>query len=419
MSDDRQKDDDSFIQEARATQRRLRISGDDEKAASLGRAIARLSDLEENITVQERRLTALKDLQKLDECGVLAPFEDRGQIIKQRAATPLGFTRFTPAERLRHLLGVGRRAWQHIPSPRISDKDVTAYVEQWIGSTLDDVEDETGAPRDMQLRDRATRVWSALRWAGCGGNQFVITPDLAASLALTEVPEIAPDEAPLPYEVFVLSLPPGVVPFFLPGENGEVRQEWADTIKIETSSRSDKTKPLEFLWVINWGPLEIRRVMTADFSWRDLGAYADDEALVPHDEVALNASRGLVRNFLMWLHAEGGVKAHKPEAVPLKLAEKRKRGGESWPRQWVFGKEVKIAPELRRAAAEAALGRSHSEIPGWKVRARFTVRGHWRNQVHGPGRALRRRQWIAPFWKGPSERETWAHIYKPVVEVRR
>lgn len=28
------------------------------------------------------------------------------------------------------------------------------------------------------------------------------------------------------------------------------------------------------------------------------------------------------------------------------------------------------------------------------------VRGHWRNQVHGEGRVLRRRQWIQPFYRG-------------------
>ncbi len=31
---------------------------------------------------------------------------------------------------------------------------------------------------------------------------------------------------------------------------------------------------------------------------------------------------------------------------------------------------------------------------------RWIVRGHWRNQPHGPGSMLRKRIWIAPFWKG-------------------
>jgi hypothetical protein len=40
------------------------------------------------------------------------------------------------------------------------------------------------------------------------------------------------------------------------------------------------------------------------------------------------------------------------------------------------------------------------------------VRGHWRDQPCGPGRAERRRKWIAPFWKGPKEGEKLSHVYE-------
>ena len=30
----------------------------------------------------------------------------------------------------------------------------------------------------------------------------------------------------------------------------------------------------------------------------------------------------------------------------------------------------------------------------------WMVRGHYRMQAHGPQHALRRKQWIKPFWKG-------------------
>lgn len=35
---------------------------------------------------------------------------------------------------------------------------------------------------------------------------------------------------------------------------------------------------------------------------------------------------------------------------------------------------------------------------------RFIVRGFYRNQPYGPGRKLRRRQWIPPFVKGPADK---------------
>lgn len=34
---------------------------------------------------------------------------------------------------------------------------------------------------------------------------------------------------------------------------------------------------------------------------------------------------------------------------------------------------------------------------------RWLVRGHWRQQAHGPGRTQRRATWIDPYIKGPPE----------------
>jgi hypothetical protein len=34
------------------------------------------------------------------------------------------------------------------------------------------------------------------------------------------------------------------------------------------------------------------------------------------------------------------------------------------------------------------------------------VRGHWRQQAHGPGYSLRRTQWIEPFWRGDGPIQT-------------
>ena len=39
---------------------------------------------------------------------------------------------------------------------------------------------------------------------------------------------------------------------------------------------------------------------------------------------------------------------------------------------------------------------------GRRLTVRHLVRGHWTNQAHGPDRALRRLQWIAPYIKGPT-----------------
>lgn len=49
---------------------------------------------------------------------------------------------------------------------------------------------------------------------------------------------------------------------------------------------------------------------------------------------------------------------------------------------------------------------------GRKIDTRFIVRGHYRNQPYGKGRAQSRRVWIMPFWKGPEIGEVASRKYK-------
>lgn len=87
------------------------------------------------------------------------------------------------------------------------------------------------------------------------------------------------------------------------------------------------------------------------------------------------------------------------------------------PRVWLVGNEIKLAREVRDAARRVA-AEGHGRMP-WKVSARFMVRGHFREQPFGPGRAERRRIWIAPFWKGEDTAATLTRQYavgEPEVE---
>lgn len=48
----------------------------------------------------------------------------------------------------------------------------------------------------------------------------------------------------------------------------------------------------------------------------------------------------------------------------------------------------------------------------WEMSYKTVVRGHWRSQAHGPGRTLRRPQWIQPHTRGPDFSEKIAgHVY--------
>jgi hypothetical protein len=77
-------------------------------------------------------------------------------------------------------------------------------------------------------------------------------------------------------------------------------------------------------------------------------------------------------------------------------SSKGKRSGPIAGELYRIGDTIEI--DFRSAVQEVWSGEKRA---GPKVQ--FVVRGHWRNQACGPGRAERRETWIRPFWKGDSE----------------
>lgn len=301
-----------------------------------------------------------------------------------------------PAEKLRYLAGASksvtaligpstpdrgtfaRRAHEFIRHPRIAEAFDLYYRDEQVRTATAEGEELFAFYAAM-----LARLHAISEWGRTGHNVFELTHALAVGLALTDAPDDAVEASPLPFPAMVLRVPPGVLAFDA--------ERWVDTVWL-----------LEFDAEADNGARSVEEIVTV--RQREVVALHDGEALAD-DAPEQAAVRNLVSNFLLWLEATGGHRAHKQDKIPPRLAEKRARSGETWPREWVFGRGVTIAPEMKRAAAE------RQGVAGWKVRARFIVRGHWRNQAHGPGRTQRTRKWIQPFWKGPKGEAAWSHLY--------
>lgn len=240
-------------------------------------------------------------------------------------------------------------------------------------------------------------------WARAGMNEIQISEGLATALLLTEVPELDQGELHLPFNAFVMRLPQGLIPFFVPDSD---EQQWAQLAWV--FRYGTKFGP-RIRWIVDWNGLAVVRDTEEDFlTLKDAG-----DEIAEQDQIALDAVFRLVRNFMLWLSDRGGLRKEDRPSVPKAMYEKRKHSNETWPTSWLLGQEVVLEKELKKAAVEMLLGRSkRHRVDGWEIRTRFTVRGHWRNQSHGPRSTLRRRQWIMPFWKGPEKGEAFAHIYK-------
>lgn len=311
----------------------------------------------------------------------------------------LTHVKMTPAEHLRAWATRGRGLIERYGAP---EESMSSYLERAAAF----LPAEWKSVGDIALRN----LHLIARWAWFGFNEISLSRDLSVGLVLTEAPEDL-EVLRLPFPAFVISVPEGVVPFFVP-DGDTSRQQWADTIWVHELETEPGAVVLEIS--VCWRGLAVMRHLPREIAGLDPEEVTppEERSFLPEDEHILDVAWRYLRNFLLWLEAMGGMRSHRPEVVPPKLAEKRQRRGEAWPKSWVMGREVVLGSELRRAAAEFVLGRSQRHaVPGWHLRHRFVVRGHWRNQACGFQRTLRRRRWIQPFWKGPQGTEAWSHIY--------
>lgn len=131
----------------------------------------------------------------------------------------------------------------------------------------------------------------------------------------------------------------------------------------------------------------------------DLPDAIDDDA----DRAASRAIRRIVFGTLAYLSAVPGAREIRERTGK----RARRVAADPGPVLWDVGRTVRIDPQLVR------LARGGSREIALRIKHRHIVRGHYRDQPHGPGRSERKRIWIAPFWKGPEGGAALVHTYRP------
>jgi hypothetical protein len=242
-------------------------------------------------------------------------------------------------------------------------------------------------------------------WAQYGFNVFELTHGLSAGLLLTDPGEYDHEQFKLPFPALLIRIPPGTIPVWGVGQE----MVWAASIWTYLYEDTEGDPSIRVTLRTNVGTdLWFRRKLKA--------LYLDTRPFCPlispgasmakEDDISFDRAIRILRNLASWLQSTGGMEKRSTQSRPPR------KKGEPEPvsaNTWVLGKEVKLSRELREAATEIAQG---SKREGWELRVRYIVRGHWRNQAHGPNRSLRRQQWIEPFWKGPEDGQQWSHLYQ-------
>lgn len=250
-------------------------------------------------------------------------------------------------------------------------------------------------------------------WASYGKPVFQVTPDLVASLILTNPQNVFVEEIQFPYKAFIIKIPDNFweLESMMDGESRKIPWIWVHEYRQRDSNLEDK-----MWWRIDAVSEDGTCITYFDkkphgkiSKFLNVGETIDSPLYVkmnPSEKGISFAMRRLVVNLCLYMSEIGDMKKKK---VYTRFGKSRRKARPS-PEVWVVGSGIKIGKELIEASKDWTRARQGNKAE-WTIKRRFAVRGHWRNQPCGEERKLRKRIWIAPHWKGPGKGERLPRVY--------
>lgn len=233
-------------------------------------------------------------------------------------------------------------------------------------------------------------------WHRWGCNVFELSEHMLAAFLLTDLGQA---ERPTPFPAFAVTVPPG----FLVDGGFEYRVVNYSSILVQGSGEPGVLCLIQAL-------SDTVPTLVSATSFRELEVaqrgFEDSDVVLNRTETDIvRKVHRVFGGLCAWL-ASCPTDMRHPVKRPTSVRQPR-----NWkaPRWFEVGKTVRLGPHLIRAAKELDNPIKRSE---WKLSSRHVVRGHYRNQVCGVGRADRKTIWVQPFWRGPEGEKAWAHIYK-------
>lgn len=290
------------------------------------------------------------------------------------------------------------------PMPREKERlivDATATAEICRGQ-VEDAEDIVGSfmalmPENPLVYDGAQQLQFVLgaRWAVNAFPQVTIGAKHAAALAATRYPDDVLDEVRSPFPAWLIEVPPGLI---LMTDN-EGRQThvariltgWDPVLKWAFIAYSAGSPPVA---LNRWG-YTASQLVDQDQPFGERGLLFPLEAS-DLDERAVTIIGRLVIGVALEM-AEGSHIASAPRGPAPPWRPRRKRGApDITPRTYALKADIKV--DVRPALSDFMLGK-RSSAPA----VQHVVKGHWKLQVHGPGRGQRKLIWVQPYWRGPED----------------
>lgn len=229
-----------------------------------------------------------------------------------------------------------------------------------------------------------TEMNFGMRWAGSGAPCIRPTGKLAASFAATSLPPsaLAGFLVP-PWPTFAVQVPDNL----LSGTRHAV--SWL-AVMVEDDGR----------WAIGLGANGQFGFIGTDVcdSTGELGDRvddADDKTGLGRDEID-----GFFRTMTLARRIVAGCCIELLNRRSSTVREERQAGdrrSSADPGRWVFRLTRDVRVDMREGVRSWASGRSG------RLAVQSLVRGHWKNQPHGPRNSLRKWIHVEPFWRGPED----------------
>ena len=215
----------------------------------------------------------------------------------------------------------------------------------------------------------------ALGWSRSGCPRVVLGHRHAAALMLTRVPDDLA-EVVFPWPCFAVDVPEGLV-----AHEGRA----IDHVFFAHGRQLSSGEPTAFL-------IGVPRVATKFDGI--CGIRADNVcALVA---AARTPAEKLLSRYAVGVAIE--LTQHRPALAHAAGDRAVRRGPRGEPVTATFQLTRDVKVDCRQAVRDYC-ARGGREAPS----VQSLVRGHWKNQPHGPGRAERKRLFVEPYWRGPED----------------
>jgi len=263
-------------------------------------------------------------------------------------------------------------------------------------------------------------VHGLLRWYDGGCPRFRPSHGLTTELALTDPTGVPMSEVGQPFPTYLIELPRGNSPIIWNAEHAgviepayllvhhvnEIDDGWGElprdrhglldhlaALRVQPSKRALYIALFANLFIPN--TFMSRHVVLGETIAKIDVPSSDpsgENGPLPGDEGALTMAWRLAFNLPLYLK-------HRPSGSTLSGKTVNHDHGDR-STLYEIGSDVKLNMALRDAARASCNEKNRG---AWNLATRFIVRGHWKQQPHGPGRTERKMIFVQPYWKGSAD----------------